>query len=67
MEYLVHFVLTHQEFRLPELLSVCECLNIEIELPVEEKDRDPKRPFMTVKLADDEAARQLASRCILVR
>ncbi|KAF8325243.1 tRNA guanosine-2'-O-methyltransferase [Cantharellus anzutake] len=64
MEYLVHFVLTHQEFRFPELLSVCECLDIEIELP---KERDTKRPLMVVRLNDDETAHRLASRCILIK
>lgn len=65
--YFIHFAVAHREFRIPELLSVCECLGCEIELPVEAPERDIDRPFMVVQLRDDVAARKIASRCILVK
>ena len=66
-EYFVHFAVAHKEFRIPELLSVCETLGCEIELPAEASERDLDRPFMVVQLRDDIAARKLGSRCILVK
>jgi tRNA (guanine10-N2)-methyltransferase len=66
-EYFIHFAVAHKEFRIPELLSVCECLECEIELPADASERDLDRPFMVVQLKDDIAARKLASRCILVK
>lgn len=66
-EYFIHFAIAHREFRLPELLSVCECLNCPIELPEDPAERDIDRPFMVVKLQDDDAARRIARRCILVK
>jgi hypothetical protein len=67
MDYLLHIALTHTAFRLPELLAVCECLAIGIQLPAEEEERAVHRPFLVVKLESDEEARRLASRCILVK
>lgn len=66
-EYFIHFAVAHRDFRIPELLSVCECLGCEIELPVEAPERNVDRPFMVVKLKDDTAASKIASRCILVK
>ena len=67
MDYLLHFALSHTDFRLPELMSVCECLGVDIELPAEEEERAVDRPFLVVKLKNDDEARCLASRCILVK
>ncbi|KAF8320856.1 tRNA guanosine-2'-O-methyltransferase [Clavulina sp. PMI_390] len=66
-EYFIHFALAHNEFRIPELLSICELLDVNIELPADPAERDLNRPFMVVKLENDEAAKKIASRCILVK
>lgn len=66
-EYFIHFAVAHKEFRVPELLSVCECLGIEIELPEDPEERDIERPFLVVKLQSDEDALKLSQRCILVK
>ena len=65
--YFIHFAVTHLEFRIPELLSVCACLQCEIELPEEEEGRDLSRPFMVARLKDDDAARRIANRSILIK
>lgn len=66
-EYFIHFAIVHEQFRIPELLSICELLNIDIELPAEPSERELFHPIMVVKLQNDDAARQIASRCILVK
>jgi hypothetical protein len=67
-EYFIHFAIAHKEFRIPELLSVCECLSIAIKLPDEESERDVERAFMVVRLdGGDDDAKRISQRCILVR
>lgn len=66
-EYFIHFAIAHDEFRLPELFSICELLDVELEIPDEPSERGLLRPIMVVKLQDDDAARRIASRCILVK
>lgn len=67
LEYFIHFALAHNQFRIPELLSICELFGYDIELPEEDSERDINRPFMVVKLQNDDVARRIASRCILVK
>jgi tRNA (guanine10-N2)-methyltransferase len=62
--YLFVFAQTHDEFRVPELLSVAELHGFEITIP---PDFDKTRPFIVLELERQEHARLLARRCILVR
>ncbi|KAG8780523.1 hypothetical protein FRC12_022899 [Ceratobasidium sp. 428] len=64
--YLIHFAVTHAEFRIPELLSVAQTFNFPIVLPPE-NEIDTARPFMRIKLEREEDARLIAGRCILVK
>lgn len=65
--YLFYFAHAHNEFRLPELESVAELYGFTITLPLIADDRDPKRPCMVVELEEEEHARILANRCILIK
>jgi tRNA G10 N-methylase Trm11 len=65
--YLLHFAQAHNDFRLPELQSVAELHGIAYSLPPREEDRDPTRPFMVIDLEEEEHARILARRCILIK
>ena len=62
--YLIVFAQAHDEFRLPELLSVAELHGFEITIP---EDLDVKRPIAVVELESEEHARLLARRCILIK
>ena len=64
-EYLIQFAQTHTEFRLPELHSVCECLDFQIQYDSEKVDLG--RPFMVVSLSDEQHARLLGERCVLIK
>jgi tRNA (guanine10-N2)-methyltransferase len=68
-KYLLHHAIAHPEFRLPELQSVAELYGFEstLKLPEKEEDRDPKSPFLIVELEEEEHARQLAKRCVLIK
>ncbi|QRV93805.1 hypothetical protein RhiJN_21823 [Ceratobasidium sp. AG-Ba] len=63
--YLIHFAVTHSEFRIPEILSVARTYGFTVGLPPE-NEIDTTRPFMCVKLEREEDAKLLAGRCILV-
>jgi tRNA (guanine10-N2)-methyltransferase len=65
-EYLIVFAQAHHEFRIPELISVAKIHGFEVILPVL-ADLDTTRPFMKVSLQDEEHARTLARRCILIK
>ncbi|KAF8972985.1 tRNA guanosine-2'-O-methyltransferase [Flammula alnicola] len=65
--YLFHFAQAHHDFRLPELESIAELYGISFSLPQEAENRDPIRPFMVVELEEEEHARLLARRCILIK
>lgn len=67
IEFLVIFAQAHDEFRIPELLSVAELHRFAITFPEAPEERDCKRPFMVLKLDEEEHARTLASRCILIK
>ncbi|KAH7108328.1 tRNA guanosine-2'-O-methyltransferase [Auriculariales sp. MPI-PUGE-AT-0066] len=64
MQFLVRFAQAHDEFRIPELLSVAELNGFEIDIP---GDADAARPFMIIGLESAEHANLLAKRCILVK
>jgi tRNA (guanine10-N2)-methyltransferase len=66
-EYLFVFAQAHDDFRLPELHSIAELHGFNITFPGGPDDCDPTRPYMIVCLEEDEHARILARRCILIR
>lgn len=63
-DYLVLFAQVHDEFRIPELLSVSELFKFKIGFP---SKIDTSRPFMILSLESEEHAILLATRCILVK
>ncbi|KAF9644600.1 tRNA guanosine-2'-O-methyltransferase [Thelephora ganbajun] len=63
-DYLVLFAQVHDEFRIPELLSVSELYKFKIGFPPEVVT---SRPFMILSLESEEHALILAKRCILVK
>ena len=65
-EYLILFAQAHHEFRIPELTSVAKIHGFQVILPVL-ADLDTTRPFMKISLQDEEHARILARRCILIK
>jgi tRNA (guanine10-N2)-methyltransferase len=67
MRYLFVFAQAHNDFRLPELHSVAELHRFDVSLAPAPDDRDPSRPYMVIDLAEEEHARILARRCILVK
>lgn len=67
-EYIFVFAQVHEEFRIPELLSVSELYNISIVFSGgDSASADVSRPFMILGLESEEHARILASRCILIK
>jgi tRNA (guanine10-N2)-methyltransferase len=65
-EFLIVFAQAHHEFRVPELLSIAELHGFTVVLPLP-GDLDTSRPFMVVSLDEEEHARILARRCILIK
>jgi len=65
MHYLVVFAQAHNDFRLPELQSIAELHGFDFALAP--ASNDPGRPYMVIDLAEEEHARILARRCILVK
>jgi tRNA (guanine10-N2)-methyltransferase len=65
--YLLVFAQAHEEFRVPELLSVSKLYGFNVTFPRDAKDRDTTRPFMVLGLEDEDHARLLAKRCVLVK
>ena len=63
-KYLIVFAQVHEEFRIPELLSIAELYDVDISIP---EDVDLSRPFMVLELDSEEQARILARRCILIK
>ena len=63
-DYLFLFAQVHNEFRIPELLSVSELYKFTIGLPPK---IEASRPFMILSLESEEHALTLARRCILVK
>ena len=68
IDYLFVFAQAHDEFRIPELLSVAELYDIKITFRGEAPaSLDVSRPFMVLGLENEEDARKLARRCILIK
>lgn len=67
LRYLIVFAQAHNEFRIPELKSVAELHGFRFSLPLTLGDQDPSRPYMVLDMEDEEHARILAKRCILVK
>ncbi|KAI0268874.1 tRNA guanosine-2'-O-methyltransferase [Gloeopeniophorella convolvens] len=63
-EYLFVFAQAHDDFRVPELRSVAELHGFPLAIP---DDFDPSRPFGVLTLKQEEHARLLARRCILIK
>ncbi|TFY66268.1 hypothetical protein EVG20_g4821 [Dentipellis fragilis] len=63
-QYLFVFAQAHEEFRIPELQSIAELHGFEIAIP---EDIDVTRPFAVLGLENEEHARILARRCILIK
>ena len=66
-DYLVWFAQIHAEFRIPELLSMSDLYNFSIHFPGPVRDLDTSRPFMIFALDEEEHAKILARRCILIK
>ncbi|KAH9839294.1 tRNA guanosine-2'-O-methyltransferase [Rhodofomes roseus] len=65
LQYLFVFAQAHEEFRIPELLSIAELHGFEVTFPP--PPSDISRPFMVLELESEVHARILARRCILVK
>ncbi|KAL5524093.1 hypothetical protein ACEPAG_8266 [Sanghuangporus baumii] len=70
----VHFAQVHSEFRLPELESVAELFGFRFNCPPAStlpqgvpEGWDASRPFWIIDFEEEEHARQIAERCILVK
>lgn len=64
MQVLIQFAQAHADFRISELLSVACNFGFMVVLPT---NIDVNRPFMTVTLQEENHARLIAERCILVK
>lgn len=63
-QYLIVFAQAHEDFRIPELLSIAELYGFPLSI---ENDLDPSRPFGVLALEQEEHVRLLARRCILIK
>lgn len=63
-QYLIVFAQAHEDFRVPELLSIAELYGFPL---IIENDLDPSRPFGVLTLEQEEHVRLLARRCILIK
>ncbi|KAF9227411.1 tRNA guanosine-2'-O-methyltransferase [Gyrodon lividus] len=70
-DYLFVFAQAHEEFRIPELRSISELNHFEIGFSryaqPGELAKAAKRPFMILELDEEEHARTLAKRCVLIK
>ncbi|KAG8213883.1 tRNA guanosine-2'-O-methyltransferase [Butyriboletus roseoflavus] len=69
-DYLFVFAQAHEEFRVPELRSIAELHGFQVgfdHYATEDLDNAVKRPFMILRLREEEHARLLANRCILIK
>jgi tRNA (guanine10-N2)-methyltransferase len=68
-EYLFVFAQSHEEFRVPELLSISELhgFTIGFDRYANVLEEAVKRPFMILTLDKEEHARILAQRCIMIK
>ncbi|KAF8554733.1 tRNA guanosine-2'-O-methyltransferase [Imleria badia] len=69
-DYLFVFAQAHEEFRVPELRSIAELHGFPVgfdRYTTEDLADVVRRPFMILKLEEEEHARLLANRCILIK
>ena len=70
-DYLFVFAQAHEEFRVPELRSIAELYGFQVGFDRYDTTEDlanaVKRPFMILRLEEEEHARRLANRCILIK
>lgn len=67
-QFLFVFAQAHEEFRIPELLSISELYGIAITFPEDDlKKLDISRPCMVLGLDSTDDAKKLAERCILIK
>lgn len=67
-DYLFVFAQSHDEFRIPELQSISELHGFTIGFRrYDDLQGAVKRPFMILELEEEDHARLLAKRCILIR
>ncbi|EKM54553.1 uncharacterized protein PHACADRAFT_196984 [Phanerochaete carnosa HHB-10118-sp] len=66
-DYLFVFAQKHDEFRVPEVLSVAELYDIKIAFYGIPAELDVSRPFMVLGLESEEDAKKLARKCILIK
>lgn len=64
LQVLIQFAQRHEEFRIPELESVAETYGFKVDYP---QGYDITRPFMVVHLEEEDHARKLAERCVLIK
>ncbi|BFZ64820.1 hypothetical protein YB2330_005973 [Saitoella coloradoensis] len=63
MQYLIFFAHVHEHFRLPELDALAKLEGIDVDLTA----YTDSSPFLVVDLPDEETARRLVKRAVLVR
>jgi tRNA (guanine10-N2)-methyltransferase len=63
-QYLIVFAQAHENFRVPELLSIAELYGFPLSI---DNGLDPSRPFGVLVLEQEEHVRLLARRCILIK
>lgn len=63
-QYLIVFAQAHEDFRVPELRSIAELHGFPLSIS---DDFDSARPFGILSLEQEEHARFLARRCILIK
>lgn len=69
-DYLFVFAQAHEEFRIPELKSIAELHGFRIgfdHYTTKDLADAVKRPFMILQLEEEEHAKLLVSRCILIK
>ncbi|KAF6761256.1 RNA methylase [Ephemerocybe angulata] len=66
-KYLVQFAQAHNKFRIPELQSISELNGFSVRFLDDPECNNPERPFMVLELENEEQARILAKRCILIK
>lgn len=66
MNYLIVFSQSLLDFRLAELDSVVNVLNLDISRP-SDKDVDLNSACLVVEIGSEEDARALAGRCVLIK
>ena len=70
-DHLFVFAQAHEEFRVPELRSIAELHGFQVGFDRYTTDSDlangVKRPFMILRLEEEEHAKLLANRCISIK